>query len=82
MVLNDYQRNLQDEWVAWISYNKMGEKTTVVLLKLHNGFEVVGTSACVDPKDFDKAIGEHLAVVDALNKLDGYVGFYRQMNQK
>ena len=70
----EYQRNLLKK-VNYIETMKMGEKTTVALLKLHNGFEVVGTSACVDPAMFDVELGKHYATVDALSKLDQFVGF-------
>lgn len=79
MKLTDYQSNLMGEWVDSATYQKMGEKTTVCLLKLKNGFEIVGTSACVNPADYNREIGEHYALTDALSELDGYAGFYRQM---
>ena len=36
---------------------KLGEKTTVVLARLPNGFEMVETSSCVDPTNYDHALG-------------------------
>lgn len=54
---------------------KIGKKTTVVLLTLQNGFEIVGLSSCVDPKNYDQVIGEKLARQRALEKvweLEGY----------
>lgn len=59
-------------------YIKMGEKTTVCLLTVKNGFEIVGTSACVDPADFDEATGRFYALTDAIGKLAEYEAFYRQ----
>ena len=35
---------------------KLGNKTTCVLLILKNGFEVIGTSACVDPGNYDHEV--------------------------
>lgn len=55
---------------------KAGEKTTIVLLKLKNGFEVVGTSACVDAAAYDHEIGKKYARERALSKvwdLEAYV---------
>ena len=54
---------------------KLGEKTTVVLLQLVNGFEVVGTSACVDPANYDHEVGKKYARERAITKvweLEGY----------
>lgn len=76
--LNDYQQSLYNKYVKHAHCVKLGKKTTVCLLTVNNGFEIIGTSACVDPKDFNPTIGEHYALVDALEKLDGFVGFARQ----
>jgi hypothetical protein len=57
-------------------YRKMGSKTTVCLLTLKNGFEVIGTSACVDPSNFDMEIGKKIAYDNAIEKvweLEGYL---------
>lgn len=56
-------------------YVKVGEKTTVGVLTLINGFEVVGVSACVDPTNYDHEIGCSYARKRALDKvweLEGY----------
>lgn len=56
-------------------YHKMGKKTTICLLTLENGFEVVGYSSCVDPSNFDEIIGRQIAKDNAVNKvweLEGY----------
>jgi hypothetical protein len=79
MQLSEYQQRLYNEWVNYCSVFRAGEKTTIAVLILKNGFEVVGTSACVDPKDFVFSLGYHYAVVDALKKLDELVGFQRQV---
>lgn len=55
---------------------KVGNKTTVVVLILVNGFEVVGTSACVDPKDYNHDLGILYArkrAIDKVWELEGYV---------
>lgn len=61
-------------------YIKIGEKTTVCLLVLKNGFEIPGYSACVDPKNFDCEIGKKLAYEDAISKLWGFEGYLLQEN--
>lgn len=57
-------------------FMRVGAKTTVVLITLKNGFEVVGTSACVDPSTYNLEIGTHFARKRALDKiweLEGYL---------
>lgn len=76
--LTGYQEELYDEYVAYKQTMGIGRKTTIVLLTLKNGFEIVGSSACVDPKDYKFKVGEYYALVDALNKLSEYVGFMKQ----
>jgi Phage protein (N4 Gp49/phage Sf6 gene 66) family len=54
---------------------RIGEKTTICLLTLDNGFEIVGTSACVDPANFDYEIGKECAEEDAIRRLGDIEGF-------
>jgi hypothetical protein len=76
MELSEYQGNLYNKWVNTQSFQKMGEKMTVCLITLNNGFEIIGTSGCADPSKFDYEIGCHYALVDALNKLGQFDTFY------
>jgi hypothetical protein len=41
---------------------KLGAKTTCVTATLPNGFEIVATSACVDPANYDEALGRNLCI--------------------
>lgn len=59
-----------------VNYHHIGKKTTVCLITLKNGYEIVGTSGCVDPENYDAGIGEKIAYENAQNKiweLEGYV---------
>lgn len=51
------------------SYSRMGIKTTICVLTMANGFEVVGTSACVDPNNFNYETGKKYAYENAFDKL-------------
>jgi hypothetical protein len=51
-------------------------KTTVCQLHMENGYTINGYSACVDPANYNKALGEKYAYEDAINKawpLEGYL---------
>lgn len=53
-----------------------GTTTTVCLLELRNGFTVTGESACASPENFDRELGEKIALENARNKvwmLEGYL---------
>lgn len=73
-----YEQYLWDEWVEDSHSAKLGRKTTVAVLTMENGYEVVGTSACLDPNEYDREIGVHLAIRDALKKVAEIVGYLKQ----
>lgn len=53
-----------------------GTTTTICQITMENGFIVTGTSACVDPKNYNQALGEKYAYERAFNKLwelEGYL---------
>lgn len=71
VTIEDVESALVAEW----DY-KLGEKTTVVLLKLKSGFEVLGHSGCVDPASYNHEVGKKYARERALSKvweLEGYL---------
>ncbi len=54
---------------------KLGEKTTVVCLKLPNGYEITESSGCVDPANYDHAMGVQICKARMVNRvwaLEGY----------
>ena len=58
------------------NYIKVGLKTVIAILILENGFEIIGTSACVDPNNFDFEIGKKYArekAIDQIWMLEGYL---------
>lgn len=51
-------------------------KTTVCQLHMENGYTINGYSACVDPANYNQALGEKYSYEDAINKawpLEGYL---------
>jgi hypothetical protein len=75
---SEYETALMNEWITSVETFKAGKKTTVCLMTVKNGFEIVGSAACVRQEDFQAEIGDFFAIKDALRKLDEVVGFYRQ----
>ena len=57
---------------------RLGEKTTVVMDTTITGFDTIGTSACVNPNNYDHAIGEGIARRDIKDKIWGHLGFVLQ----
>lgn len=56
-------------------HSRSDDTTTVCTIYLDNGFSVIGSSACVNPENFNKEIGEKIAYNDAFNKLRAFFGF-------
>ena len=58
-----------------IKVEKYGDKTTVLMATLPNDFVIVVSSSCVDPANFDMAIGEQICMQrleDKIWELEGY----------
>lgn len=78
-----------DNLIAKADFHVFPDTTvTACCLTLKNGYNVVGTSACVDPANFDEVLGRVLARKDAAQKiwaLEGYAlknEFNKQQEQK
>lgn len=52
-----------------------GTTLTSCVLVLHNGFTVTGESACVDPANFNEALGRKYAREQAIEKLWPLLGY-------
>lgn len=58
-----------------VEYSKVWKKTTVCLLTTKSWFEIVTSSSCIDPEDYDEDIWAQIAyerAVDKLWELEGY----------
>ena len=60
-----------------VAYHRIPNTTaTICSLEMVNGFSVRGESACVDPANFDEALGRGIAYENAFQKLwqlEGYL---------
>jgi Phage protein (N4 Gp49/phage Sf6 gene 66) family len=77
-----FEKDLYIEWTrdaqhTTLHFEAFNNKTTVCVLKLANGFEIVGTSGCEDPHKFDALLGRVYAMKDALRELNEFTAFYR-----
>lgn len=58
------------------AYTRLSGTVTVCQMEMVNGYVVVGKSACVDPHEYNQALGEKFAYEDAINQLwplEGYL---------
>lgn len=75
--LTEYESGVLERHIEDKQFINNG-KTTVVILTMKNGFDVTGESSCVHRDMFDVEIGRHYALIDALRKVDRFIGFGRQ----
>jgi len=65
-----------NERVAGIRFTRLeGETTTLCSIRMVNGFVVHGISNCVDPRNFDKDVGERIAYKNAFEQLWALEGY-------
>ena len=60
---------------TFIIAEKYDNKTTVIKATLPNGFVIVESSSCIDPNNFDMAVGEQICmkkIEDKIWELEGY----------
>lgn len=58
-----------------IEFSKLGETVTLCNITLDNGYSVRGESACVNPENYNREIGEKIAYDQVFNKLWPLFGF-------
>jgi hypothetical protein len=67
-----------DRFIACYEDFKLGEKTTAVKSTLMNGFTLVESSSCVDPKNFSQDIGINICLEHINDKVWYLLGFLLQ----
>lgn len=68
-------KNTIDLVIGNVEYTVIGT-LTICIVTAKNGFQFTGESACVDPKNYRKELGEELALKRAIEKLyvvEGYM---------
>lgn len=67
-------KEMVDDFIVGHESTRMGNHT-VVLVKLRNGFTLIEESACVDPANYDQALGEKYALEKAHKRVWNLLGF-------
>lgn len=67
-----------DEFVSYYETITLGDRTTVVRCVLRNGFEIVESSSCVDPKNYSEEMGRDICIGKIKDKIWELLGFLLQ----
>lgn len=70
-----------DRFIKTTEVMTIGEKTTLVHATLENGFTITKTSACVDPKNYDKKVGAEICMEHIKNEVWYLLGFLLQQRE-
>jgi hypothetical protein len=65
--------------VAKVAYVRR-ETLTICIITLNSGFKLIGESACMNPADYNKIIGDKLARENAMRQLWKLEGYRRMQN--
>ena len=71
------QQMVDDFIVDYDVFTKQ-DKITIVIATLKNGFTIVESSACVDPKNYDEKIGAEICKERIKNQVWNHLGFLLQ----
>ena len=71
-------QKMVDEFISKTEVTTMGEKTTVVRAVLRNGFEIVESSSCVSPENYDEELGAEICLEKIRDKVWFLLGFLLQ----
>ncbi len=67
-----------DDFISCIDTQTMGDRTTVVRCVLRNGFVIVESSSCVDPKNYSVDMGKEICMGKIKDKIWELLGFLLQ----
>ena len=70
--------DMVEDFIAYYESITMGECTTVVRCVLRNGFELIESSACVDPKNYSEKMGTEICMKKIRDKVWELLGFLLQ----
>lgn len=70
--------DMVEDFISYYEATTMGECTTVVRCVLRNGFEIIESSSCVDPKNYSEKIGAEICMGKIKDKIWELLGFLLQ----
>ena len=71
-------QEMVDDFILETWTQTLGDKCTVVRAMLRNGFEIVESSACVIPENYDENLGREICLKKIKDKVWGLLGFLLQ----
>lgn len=71
-----------DDYIEQIDFFHIGKKTTICLLTLNNGFEIVSSSACLNEMVYKEDVGKAIAKELAYQKLYEYLTVKKALEYK
>lgn len=67
-----------DEFISYTETLTLGKTTTIVRCVLRNGFEIIESSSCIDPKNYSEEIGHKICMNKIKDKTWELLGFLLQ----
>lgn len=71
-------QKMVDDFIVAKEVSTLGDKVTVVRATLRNGFELVESSACVSPENYDEELGAKICMEKIKDKVWFLLGFLLQ----
>ena len=71
-------QKMVDDFIVAQEVSTLGDKVTVVRATLRNGFELVESSACVSPENYDEKMGAEICMEKIKDKVWFLLGFLLQ----
>ncbi len=75
-------QQMVDDFIVDYDVFTKKDKITIVIATLKNGFTIVESSACVDPKNYDEKIGSEICKERIKNQVWNHLGFLLQTAYK
>lgn len=71
-------QKMVDEFISHCETKTIGNRTTVIRCVLRNGFVIVESSSCVDPKNYSEDMGKEICMKKIEDKIWELLGFLLQ----
>lgn len=67
-----------ENFIMHKEFSRIGLKSVVCCITLYNGFEVIGSSAPADVRQFSLELGKRFAYDNALEQMDKFIAYAQQ----